>query len=42
MDALRAAVEPEADVHATVEYRRHLAGVLLERAVKVAYERAHD
>jgi CO/xanthine dehydrogenase FAD-binding subunit len=39
MDALRGAIEPEADVHATVEYRRHLAGVLLERAVAVAYER---
>jgi CO/xanthine dehydrogenase FAD-binding subunit len=40
MDALRAAIDPDADVHATAAYRRHLAGVLLERAVRLAYERA--
>lgn len=40
MDALRAAIDPEADVHATIPYRRHLAGVLLDRAVQIAHDRA--
>lgn len=39
-DAVRDAIEPDADVHATVAYRRHLAGVLTERAVQLAYTRA--
>jgi carbon-monoxide dehydrogenase medium subunit len=38
--ALRAALDPSADVHATAEYRRHLAGVLAERAILLAYQRA--
>ena len=38
--ALRAALDPSADVHATAEYRRHLAGVLAERAIRLAYQRA--
>ena len=33
-------VEPDADVHASAEYRRHLAGVLTARAVQRAIERA--
>ena len=40
MDAVRAAIGPDADVHATADYRRHLAGVLLERAIRLAYNRA--
>jgi len=40
MDAVRVAIEPDADVHATADYRRHLAGVLLERAIHLAYGRA--
>jgi carbon-monoxide dehydrogenase medium subunit len=40
VEAVRAAIEPDADVHATVAYRRHLAGVLTERAIQVAYTRA--
>ena len=39
-DAVRNAVEPESDVHATAEYRRQLAGVLTHRALARAYERA--
>jgi CO/xanthine dehydrogenase FAD-binding subunit len=38
--ALRAAVEPESDVQATAAYRRHLVGVLVERALPVAARRA--
>jgi carbon-monoxide dehydrogenase medium subunit len=32
-DAARQQVQPEADLHATADYRRHLAGVLTERAL---------
>ncbi|MBV8718126.1 MAG: xanthine dehydrogenase family protein subunit M [Chloroflexi bacterium] len=39
-DAARTAIEPEADIHASKEYRAHLAGVLTDRAVRLAYERA--
>jgi carbon-monoxide dehydrogenase medium subunit len=33
-------VEPDADIHASADYRRHLAGVLTERALTRAAERA--
>jgi aerobic carbon-monoxide dehydrogenase medium subunit len=33
-------IEPEADIHATAEYRRRLAHVLAERAVAAAYDDA--
>lgn len=33
---LREAVEPDDDIHATAGYRRHLAGVLLDRALRRA------
>ena len=39
-DAARSAIDPEADIHASKEYRAHLARVLTERAIRVAYERA--
>ncbi|HEX6578525.1 MAG TPA: xanthine dehydrogenase family protein subunit M [Jiangellaceae bacterium] len=41
---VRAAVDPEADIHATAEYRRHLAGTLTERALQDAASAAaaHD
>jgi carbon-monoxide dehydrogenase medium subunit len=40
-EAVRGAnVEPPSDVHASAEYRKHLAEVLAERAVKHARERA--
>ncbi len=35
-----AAIEPEADIHATAEYRRHLALVLAGRAVDLARDNA--
>jgi CO/xanthine dehydrogenase FAD-binding subunit len=39
-EALRAAIEPETDLHASSDYRRHLAGVLAGRAVAAAWRRA--
>jgi carbon-monoxide dehydrogenase medium subunit len=38
--AVRAAIEPGGNVHASVEYQRHLAGVLIERGLRTALERA--
>jgi carbon-monoxide dehydrogenase medium subunit len=38
--AARTAIDPEADIHASKEYRTHLAGVLTERAIHRAHERA--
>jgi carbon-monoxide dehydrogenase medium subunit len=34
--AVRERLDPEADIHATAEYRRHLSGVLAARALRVA------
>ncbi len=34
------AVDPPGDVHASAEYRRHVAGVLVTRAAKEAWQRA--
>jgi CO/xanthine dehydrogenase FAD-binding subunit len=39
-DAVERAVLPVDDVHASAEYRRHVAGVLVTRAVKQAWQRA--
>lgn len=35
-------IEPEGDIHASAEFRRHLAGVLAERTLKSAFERAQN
>lgn len=40
ISAIRAAVEPGTDQHASAEYRRHLIGVLAQRAITAAWERA--
>jgi carbon-monoxide dehydrogenase medium subunit len=38
--AVREAVEPATDLHASADYRRHLVGVLVRRAVTTAWRRA--
>jgi CO/xanthine dehydrogenase FAD-binding subunit len=39
-DSVMEAIEPPGDLHATADYRRHLAGVLTSRAASQAYRRA--
>ena len=38
--AVARAVEPDPDLHASAEYRRHLAGVLMRRALARALDEA--
>jgi CO/xanthine dehydrogenase FAD-binding subunit len=40
IDAVRDAIAPETDLHASSDYRRHLAGVLTGRALAAAWRRA--
>ena len=41
-DAVRAAIEPDTDLHCSSDYRRHLAGVLVGRVLATAWRRAHE
>jgi CO/xanthine dehydrogenase FAD-binding subunit len=41
VDAVRAAIAPDTDLHASSDYRRHLAGVLAGRALAAAWRRAN-
>ena len=38
--AVEAVVDPSGNVHATADYQKHLAGVLTQRALRTAYQRA--
>jgi len=40
IEAVRAAIEPETDLHASSDYRRHLAGALAGRVLAAALQRA--
>jgi carbon-monoxide dehydrogenase medium subunit len=42
IDAVRAAIKPNTDLHASADYRRHLAGVLAGRTVSAAWRRANE
>jgi carbon-monoxide dehydrogenase medium subunit len=39
-DAIMAMIEPAGNVHATPDYQRHVAGVLAQRTLKTAHDRA--
>ena len=41
-EAVRGAIDPGSDIHATAAYRRHVAGVLTERAIRLAAARAQE
>ena len=41
-DAVRATVEPDGDIHASAEYRRHVSGVLVQRALREALTRVRE
>lgn len=38
--SIRSGIEPNSDLHASGDYRRHLAGVLSRKAIKAAWQRA--
>jgi carbon-monoxide dehydrogenase medium subunit len=42
VEALRRALDPGSDIHATAAYRRHVAGVLAGRAIRLAAARARE
>jgi aerobic carbon-monoxide dehydrogenase medium subunit len=41
-EAIRRAIDPGSDIHATAAYRRHVAGVLAGRAIRLAVARAKE
>jgi CO/xanthine dehydrogenase FAD-binding subunit len=42
VEAIRVAVEPNTDLHASSAYRRHLVGILAQRAIAKAWDRAME
>jgi CO/xanthine dehydrogenase FAD-binding subunit len=42
IEAVRGRIEPETDLHASSDYRRHLAGVLTGRALAAAWRRPNE
>jgi len=42
IEAVRSVIAPDSDLHASSDYRRHLAGVLTGRAVSAAWKRATE
>lgn len=42
VEAIRAGVEPNTDLHASAEYRRHLVGVLAQQALARAWARSRE
>jgi carbon-monoxide dehydrogenase medium subunit len=40
--SVQSMIEPGGNVHATVDYQRHIAGVLTERALRTAHQRVRD
>ena len=40
--AVQGMIDPGGSVHATADYQRHIAGVLTERALQTAYQRARN
>jgi carbon-monoxide dehydrogenase medium subunit len=42
VDLVRRAIDPGSDIHATAAYRRHVAGVLAARALRLAAARARE
>ena len=40
VESVRNSVEPNTDLHASADYRRHLVGILTERALTSAWRRA--
>ena len=41
-ELIRRAIDPGSDIHATAAYRRHVAGVLALRAIRLAVGRAKE
>jgi carbon-monoxide dehydrogenase medium subunit len=41
-ESVQAMIDPGGSVHATADYQRHIAGVLTERTLQAAYQRARD
>lgn len=42
VESIRESVEPNTDLHASSDYRRHLVGVLAQRAIAKAWQRAME